>query len=188
MNPGSRVTVDQYHKLIEAGILGPDDKVELLEGVVVERFRKSPQHVYSTSTVTCAIDRLLPPDWHTRNHAPVTTADSEPEPDVFVARGEIRDYGERHPGPADVGLVVEVADQSLDVDRRLKGRIYARAGVPVYWVVNLPDRQVEVFSQPAPAMDPPTYRQSHTFDAAADVPVEIDGHVVGHIAVTDLLP
>jgi Uma2 family endonuclease len=118
----------------------------------------------------------------------VTTADSEPEPDVAVIRGLREDYVARHPGPEDVGLLVEVAEASLDRDRGWKKRIYAAAEIPVYWIVNLVDREIEVFTRPSGPSDQPDYGTRQVFLPGDQVPVVLDGNEVGWIAARDLLP
>ena len=119
---------------------------------------------------------------------PVTTMDSEPEPDVSVIRGVRGDYVDRHPGPEAVGLLVEVADTSLPPDRGWKKRIYAAARIPVYWIVKLPDRVVEVFTAPSGPAERPDYQTRHVCVTGEEVPVVLDGQEVGRIAVNDLLP
>jgi Uma2 family endonuclease len=119
---------------------------------------------------------------------PVTVSDSEPQPDVAVARGDDSTYAARHPAPADLSLVVEVADFSLHTDRVEKARIYARAGIVTYWIVNLIDRRVEVHTAPSGPGAAPAYGQVQTFPPGSSVPVVLDGAVVGQVAVNDLLP
>jgi Uma2 family endonuclease len=92
-----------------------------------------------------------------------------------------------HPAPADVALVVEVADSSLELDRTEKLRVYARARIPVYWIVNIPDMQIEAYSQPRGGRSP-TYRQRRDYLPAEMIPVVIAGQSAGTIAVRDLLP
>jgi Uma2 family endonuclease len=118
----------------------------------------------------------------------VTIDESEPEPDVSVVRGDTRSYLTRHPGPSDTGLVVEVADESLVRDRGVKKRLYARARSPHYWIVNLIDRQVEVYSDPTGPADKPDYRLRRIYGGDERVPVILDGVEVGTIAIRDLLP
>ena len=110
--------------------------------------------------------------------------DSEPEPDRCIARGTIRDYADQHPGPDEIALIVEVADSSLADDRKLAAKVYGPAGIPVYWIVNLVDRQVEVYTDPGPL----GYRSTESFAEGQSVPVVIDGQAVGRIAVSDILP
>ena len=88
----------------------------------------------------CLLDllpRVLPAGWFLNVQDPITTPESLPEPDAAVIRGSRRDYRERRPMAADVGLIIEVADTSLAQDRGTKKRVYARVGIPVYWIVNL---------------------------------------------------
>ncbi len=93
---------------------------------------KNPKHSLVTLLVQGALSHALPAGWHVRGQEPVTTEDSEPEFDIIVARGELRQYLGRHPGPQDVALIVEVADSSLQRDRMLKKRLYAAAGIPIH--------------------------------------------------------
>src|SRR4051812_43458426 len=146
--PLFRLTVDQYHELIRSGKLSEDDPVELLEGLLVFKMPKNTPHSTGTGLSRREVERILPPGWHYRSQEPITLADSEPEPDGAVVRGRIEDYAQRHPGPSDTALVIEVADTSLERDRGLKLRAYARAGIRVYWIINLIQRQVEVYSDP----------------------------------------
>jgi Uma2 family endonuclease len=183
-----RMDVERNHAMIRAGLLTDDDPIELLEGWFVAKMRKSPPHSYATGEFRHVIEVMLPPDWHVYSHDPITTADSEPEPDGLVVRGGLRDYADRHPGPEDVALVVEIADVTLTRDRMLKKRIYARAAVPVYWIVNLVDRQIEVYTDPTGPAEEPTYRQRQDYPADAQVPVVVGGAEVGRLTVADLLP
>jgi Uma2 family endonuclease len=98
------------------------------------------------------------------------------------------DYLDRHPGPEDVALVVEVSDATLNRDQTLKKQLYAAAAVPVYWVVNLPDNQVEVYSQPFVGTAKPDYRQRQTYNLSESVPVWIGTELVGEIPVVHLFP
>jgi Uma2 family endonuclease len=149
--PPQRFTIEQYHRMIETGVLTPDDPVQLLQGVVVRMAPKGPWHVYAVTEVADQLYALLPAGWHIRRQDPITLADSEPEPDVVAARGSKRRYRKRHPFAKDVGLVVEVADSTLLLDRHQKASIYSAAGIVAYWIANLADRQVEVFAKPQPA-------------------------------------
>jgi Uma2 family endonuclease len=183
-----RLSVDQYHQMIQADILTEDDPVELLEGWLIQKMPKKPPHSAVTQLTREAIARVLPAGWYADAQEPITTVDSEPEPDVSVVRGERRQYFDRHPGPQDLALVVEVADSSLPRDRTFKKRVYARAGIPVYWIVNLPDGLVEVYTEPSGAAEQPDYRQRQDYGPADEVPVWIDGREVGRLSVRDLLP
>jgi Uma2 family endonuclease len=135
-----------------------------------------------------ALERLVQAGWHVDTQEPITCEDSEPEPDVKVVRGAPRDYLNRHPGPQDVALVVEVTDSSLAQDRGLKKRLYAAARIPVYWIVNLLERQIEVYTDPSGPAEQPDYRRRQDFHAADKAPLVIEGREIGQIAVADLLP
>ena len=143
----TRVTVERYFALVGEGVLRPDDRVELLEGVVVSM---SPQNAPHASGVQFAMETLLVAVGRravVRVQMPLMLGPySCPEPDVAVVPGRREDYVERHPTTAH--LVVEVADSSLLQDRLTKSRIYAAAGIPDYWLVNVPARQIEVFREP----------------------------------------
>jgi Uma2 family endonuclease len=184
----NRLSVERYHALIRAGILTEDDKVELLEGELVKRRRKTPPHRFATSMARHLLDEFLIEGWFVESHGAMTTFDSEPEPDVMVIRGDIRHYPDRHPSPDEVPLVVEVADATLRRDRDRKKRVYARAAVAVYWIVNLVDRQVEVYTDPTGPAEKPDYRQRADYAPGAAVPVVIAGREVARLAVADLLP
>jgi Putative restriction endonuclease len=110
----------------------------------------------------------------------------EPEPDVALARGDAKDYTNRHPGPADLALVVEVSKSSLTEDRQM-ANIYGPAGIPVYWIVNLTAPQVEVYTL-LKRRATMTYGKPRIFKSGQSVPVVIEGQEVGRIAVVDILP
>jgi Uma2 family endonuclease len=180
--------VAEYHKLIEIGILTEDDNLELLEGYLVHKMSRNPPHDAALQLIQDTLPRLLPAGWCLRMQSAITLSSSEPEPDGAVVRGSARSYASHHPGPADIGLVIEVADATLAGDRVDKGRIYARAGIPCYWIVNLVDRQVEVYTSPSGATTTPAYAQRQDFHAADVVALTPDAAVVAHISVADLLP
>src|SRR5262249_2133679 len=125
------------------------------------------------------------PDWHVCKEDPVRIPNrrSEPEPDISVVRGSIDDYTDHHPGPADVALVVEVTRTTAAKDRKL-ARVYAAGGIPTYWIVNVPKRQLEVYSSPTGG----AYSVSKILREADSVDLVIDGQVIGQIPVADLLP
>jgi hypothetical protein len=183
-----RFSVDEYHRMIDLGILTDEDKVELLEGYVVLKMPRNPSHDGSIQLAQGAITPVLPPGWIVRIQCALTLTDSEPEPDLVLARGTIRSYLARHPHAADVGLVVEIANTSLDRDRDDKTRIYARAGIVCYWIVNLLDARVEVYTQPSGATAAPAYGSRQDYRAGDTIPLILDGATVGTVAAADLLP
>ena len=183
-----RLSVAKYHAMIREGILTSDDRVELLEGLLVSKRPKNPPHSVVTGLVRAALERLTPSGWHVDSQEPITLEDSEPEPDVAVVRGERREYLDHHPGPRDIALVVEVADASLQQDRTTKKRLYAAAGIPVYWIVNLSDRQIEVYSDPFGAAQEADYRQRQDYSGSQSVSISVAGLECGNIEVAAILP
>jgi hypothetical protein len=183
-----RLTVEQYHDMIRQKILTEDDPVELLEGWLVTKMPKNPPHRVATRLLRQALERAIPAGWYVDAQEPITLSDSEPEPDGMVARGDTRQYIDRHPGAEDLALVVEVAEATLQRDRGPKKRLYARAAIPVYWIVNLPEKQVEVYSDPAGRGKEPDYGKRQDYGPASEIPLVIDGREVQRIPVKSLLP
>jgi Uma2 family endonuclease len=143
----------EYEKLVDLGLFHAKP-VELIGGQLLVAEPQGSYHATGISVADDVLRAALPPGWYIRIQAPVALDDeSEPEPDLAVVSGSPRTYREAHPvRPA---LVVEVADSSLAFDRREKGSLYARAGISDYWIVNLMDRVVEVYRDPAPDMAAP---------------------------------
>ena len=183
-----RFTVDEYHAMIQAGVFAEDENFELLEGLIVRKMTKHPPHWISCGLLRDALIALNIPGFFVHSQDPVTTKDSEPEPDLALIRGNRRDYLKKNPDPKQAPLVIEVADSSVSRDRRWKKRIYARAGVPVYWIVNLVDRQVEIYTQPSGPVKQPDYAPAQVVLADGAVSVVIDGREVGQLAVKNFLP
>ena len=142
-----RITVDEYEAMIEAGIYTDEDKLELIEGMLVEKMTKTGRHTAGSGKSWRVLDRALPAGWHARGDAPVRIPgrDSEPEPDVSVARGGRGRLPGQGPGPADLALVVEVAVSSLAKDRAL-AHTYLAAGIPAYWLLDVAGRRLEVYT------------------------------------------
>ncbi|MEG3901248.1 Uma2 family endonuclease [Microcoleus sp. B4-C5] len=183
-----RLSIEQYHAIIKAGILTDDDSVELLEGWLVFKMPKNPPHRVTTRLVRTALENILPPGWYVDSQEPITLSNSEPEPDIVVVRGDTRQYLDRHPGAEDIALIIEVSDTTLQRDRTVKKRIYARAGIAIYWIVNLVEGLVEVYSQPLVEVEQPDYSQRLDFGRSAVIPIIIEGIEIGAIAVNSLLP
>ncbi len=182
-----RLSVAQYHAMTQAGILQEDDRLELLEGWLVAKMTKNPPHRISTKLLRQALEQLIPQGWYVDSQEPITLADSEPEPDVAVISGNTTDYRDRHPEAASVALVIEVADATLERDRGIKQRIYARAGIPIYWILNLRDRQLEVYTQPQTSDASPIYLQCTIFTEDKSVTVSLMERELGSLRVQDLL-
>ena len=147
--PLRRWTRPEYDRLIEYGVFSTGEPVELLDGLLVVREPQGGRHAMAVRMVEEALRRVFPAGRDVRTQLPIALdPDSEPEPDVSVVAGSFRDYPTAHPTSA--VLVVEVADASLALDRGEKAALYARAGVPEYWIVDLVNAQLEVRRDPRP--------------------------------------
>ena len=142
-------TLDEYHQIIEAGVL-LDRQVEFLNGEVIEMPPEGPEHAYRSTTTADLLRRKLGDRAWVRDAKPLTLPQSasEPEPDIAVVEtlGEV--YATRHPYPENVYLLIEYSYSSLAKDTEAKRKLYARSGIQDYWVVNLKDRQVIVYRNP----------------------------------------
>jgi Uma2 family endonuclease len=143
-----RFSVTLYEKMIDNGILREDDRVELIRGEIVAKMPIGKQHAACVKRLNRLFNSLLGAQAVVSVQDPIQFADSEPEPDIalLVPKGDY--YASDKPAPADVLLIVEVADTSLEYDREAKGAVYAEAGIAEYWIVNLVDTCVEVYRQP----------------------------------------
>jgi Uma2 family endonuclease len=181
-------TVQQYHEMIRTGILTDDDPVELLDGLLVTKMRKRPAHSTATRMARGVLEQHLSPRWFVDTQEPITLEASEPEPDLIVVRGGRERYTARHPGPADVALVVEVADATPKRDRDLKQRLYAQAGIPAYWIVNLVENTVEQYTLPSGVADSPGYRERRVLRQGDAVTLMCGDEILAQIPVSELLP
>lgn len=186
--PVWRLSVEQYHQMIHLGVLTHDDPVELLEGWLVYKMLKNPSHRATTKLLRDALDEIVPDGWYVDAQEPITLEDSEPEPDVMIVRGKTRDYLDRHPSGGDIALVIEVADSTLARDRTSKKQLYARAEIPIYWIVNLSEQSIEVYREPALVAEAPTYLQKQLYTFSDEIPVAINGCEVDCLLVRNLLP
>jgi Uma2 family endonuclease len=182
-----RLSLSQYHEMIRTDILGEDDPVELLEGVLTYKMPKNNRHCVVTHRLVRALEGLIGNRFLIRPQEPITLSDSEPEPDVAVVRGNPPETAGRHPVASEVAIVVEVADASLARDRLIKKRLYAREGIPIYWIVNLSDQRIEVFSEPSGASTAPDYARAKVFEISDQVPVVLDGVELGQITAAGIL-
>jgi hypothetical protein len=178
-----RWTVAEYHEMVQKGILTSDDRVEFLEGWIVNKMPQNPPHRNSVARVVKRVSRALPDHWNMSVQGPVTLSDSEPEPDITLARGEEDIYDERHPEPADIGVLMEVGDSTVIDDRRYKGKLYAKEKVPEFWLINLVQRKVEVFTRPRAGK----YQKKVEFTEKECVPLVLDGVKVADIPVSEIM-
>ncbi|MEJ2327553.1 MAG: Uma2 family endonuclease [Chromatiaceae bacterium] len=144
-NQATPLSVGSYHALRDMGLVPV--KTELLDGVIVAKMTKSPLHTLIAHRLHRGLAATLPAGYQLRKEDPLTFADSEPEPDLAIVRGDIERFRSCHPSSAE--LVVEIAISSIDIDRA-KAELYARAGVPSYWLVLPEQRAAIVYSDPGP--------------------------------------
>jgi len=182
-----RWTRTEYERLVDQGIFREDEHLELLDGLLVVREPHGSRHSAAVAALCAVLARAFGAGFHVRPQLPLALDDvCEPEPDIVVVRGGAWDYVGGHPSAP--LLVVEIAETSLALDREHKSGLYARAGVADYWIVNLPERVLEIYRQPTPVAEAPfgwRYQSAHRLVPGAAVsPL---AHQVG-IAVGDLLP
>ncbi len=183
-----RFTVEDYHEMIRIGILPSGAPIELLEGWLIRKMIKNPAHRVATRKTRIVLENFVPEGWSVDTQEAITTDDSEPEPDVSVVRGDTAQLLDRHPNPSEIGMLVEVADSSLDRDRGAKKRIYAAARIPAYWIINLIDKCVEEYTLPSGPSEQPDYANRQIFQPGDTILVRLDGKDIEQIAVSDLLP
>lgn len=136
-------TVDEYHRMVETGILTASDAVELLDGQVIEMSPQEPPHAATTRRASRYLDRLLDGRADDRTQLPITLQPhSEPEPDIAIVRLDAKDYADRHPSVEDILLIIEISDTTLQKDRNQKALIYAKAGITDYWILDINKRQM----------------------------------------------
>ena len=179
-----RMNVSEYERLVALGGLD-DSKIELLDGLLVRKIGKNPPHVWAVDSAEMGFRGLFPTvGCFVATALSVYRSLTNRSRMWRCVRGTRLDYKTRHPGPSDVGLLVEVAESSLDRDRGEKLRAYARIGIPIYWIVNLVELRVEVYTDPADG----GYRAREDHPRGSQVQVILDGVERGRLAVDDLLP
>jgi Uma2 family endonuclease len=179
-----RFTVAEYNQMLAEGILDLQEQIELLEGWVVMEPPADPAHDRAIELVRGRLAAGVPVGWCCRTRLAVSPTTSQPDPDVSVVRGTPRDYLRRHPSPSEVGLVVEAANTSLQRDTLDKTRVYAADAIPEYWVVDVTNRRVEVYSSPAGG----AYTAHRTLHPGDTLPLTLDGAAVAALPVADLVP
>jgi hypothetical protein len=183
-----RLTVRQFEKMIDAGIFRAEDRVELLGGLLIKKMTVNDPHDFAVSELAQQLRGLLTPAWFIREEKSVVLGRHwRPQPDISVASGPLSKYRRRAPRARDLGLLVEVTDTTYRKDRGWKWEKYAGSKVPVYWIVNIPERRVEVYSSPIGQGESAQYRDCTTHGADQEVPVIIDGQELGRIKVSDIV-
>src|SRR5262245_18565720 len=177
-----RLTVEQYHRMIEAGILTDDDRVELIHGWILNKMPQNPPHVLAITRVNRRLVRLLPDEWLLQLQSAITLRESEPEPDFASISGPEQDSVDRKPMARDVAPVIEVADSTLRQSRQEKAQLYAQARIPEYWIVNLVNSRLEVYKRPRGGRSP-AYRQQRNYGTDEVVKLQLEGDEIARIPV-----
>lgn len=177
-----RFTRDEYYRMAEAGLFR-DERVELLDGEIITMSPQNTPHASTVYRLAHRLEQLIGNTTCIRCQLPIVLNDwSEPEPDIAVCAPDPDDYGQAHPQPGQILLLIEVADVSLPHDRGRKTTAYATSGIPELWLVNLPDHRIEVLTDPDSVTQ--SYRQQQYAFAGDSLPLP-GGSV---IAATDILP
>lgn len=144
-----RFSLDEYHRLTELGFFHEDDRIELINGELIQMVSKGRPHETCLRRLWKELPKLVGDRATLQSQAPVTLPpNSEPEPDFAILQNRSDDYLSAHPAPTDVLLVVEVSDSSLDYDQVVKIPLYAKAGISNYWIFNLFNNHLECYSEP----------------------------------------
>lgn len=180
--PDFKWTLEQYHHMIEAGVLTEDQRVELLFGKIVEMSPIGRFHAACVKQINRYFHKKMGDSVTIGIQDPVTLlGESEPEPDISILKYRNDNYVSRHPQGDDILLLIEVSDQTLQKDRTVKKTIYALAGVAEYWIVNLIDRQIEQHLEP---QSNGNYTQVNIFSESDS----FKSKSIGLVAAKDLLP
>lgn len=179
------ISVALYTRMLNLGLIDEDANVYLWNGRLVESMPPKPPHSNCVKDIYDLLRPLLPPGFDIDRERPMglTHFPSAPQPDIAVIRGRFRDFPSELFTTAAVCLLVEVADTTLPKDRR-NVAVYAAEGVPVYWIANVGDRQIEAYSEPIDG----AYTIQAVFTADQEIPVVLEGREVGRLRVADLLP
>ena len=183
--PLYRFTVSQFDRMLRDGTIGSQDRVELIDGLVVTRMSKNPPHILAGKLLFSALSGIVPDGWHvTKDDDVVVSEHDKPQPDLAVVRGSPRDYQDKYATPDRIALAVEISESTLASDQSVKKPRHAAAQIPVYWIVDLVHEQLEVYSDPSGGR----YGNRAVFTRGQAVPVVIDGKLVSQIAVSEIVP
>jgi len=183
-----RLTVRQFKKMIEAGIFRDRDHVELLAGILVDKLKKRPPHNFTVDMLAHMLRQVIDSAWIVREEKSIVLGRcSRPEADIAVVRGPHERYRCSAPLAADIAFLIEVADSSYAKDRGKKWRLHATARIPVYWIVNLPRSQIEIYSTPSGSGTSAVYRDVTIYGRDDQVRVILEGRELARIPVRDVL-
>lgn len=164
--PKRRFSVEEYHRLALSGILKEEDKVELVQGEIVEMSPIGPKHASTVTRIVRLLTEIFRDQYLISPQNPIQLGlDSEPEPDIVILKEKADFYATRHPKAEEVVFIIEVADSTLQYDKEVKLALYAQSGIAEYWIVDLQAHQLMIHSFP----DGNTYQQLKCFQSGEDV-------------------
>jgi Uma2 family endonuclease len=177
------IAVEEYYRMAEVGILRPDERIELLNGRIIEMPPIGPRHAYAVAALNASLQAMLGGGGVIFVQTPLRLDRlSEPQPDVLVVRQPLARYASTHPTPADTLLIIEVSESTLAYDRGEKLSAYARLGIPEYWIVDLINEHLEIYRDP----DGDRYRSRENVGRGQRVAPRAFAN--DSIAVNDILP
>lgn len=178
---------EQFQRMIDADVFPRESRVELWDGMVYEKMAKNRPHAIAANKFAAALIPATPRGWHVAIEDSVGVGPGRvPLPDIMLVRGAPDDFSDRNPEARDIGLLIELADSSVRFDTGPKLAGYARAGVPHYWVANLPAGVIQAYRDPVPSEG--RYASVETWIRSQSIPLVLHDVEVGRIAVDDLLP
>jgi Uma2 family endonuclease len=177
------IGIERYHRMIELGLFDSTDKVELFEGYLVSKMPQGDNHRYSIRSLSRLLFARLNPTVAIDVQLPIRIGQSEPEPDIAIVAPQVGKVTTK-PTADQVYLVIEVAESSLIADRDWKLRTFAKAGIAEYWIANLVDKQIEVYTEP----QNDSYRTIRIYRPGDAVPLTVAGQTVAPIPVDEVLP
>lgn len=184
-----RFSVREYQLMIASGILEEDEPVELLEGMIVQVPLQNPPHSSAVYKAQQVLPPIVPEGWIVRIQLPILVSGSQREPDISVVRAPISRYAQRHPTRSDIAMLGEIADSTIKKDRQVLAALYARDRIPVYWLINIPDAQIEVYTEPCiDDTGAAYYKTRQDYGRKDTLPIVIKLRIVGKVRVRDLLP
>jgi Uma2 family endonuclease len=179
-------SVDDFYRMVDLDFFPDDARVGLWEGRVYEEMAKKQAHSFSWARLNAALLPILPHGWSLWAECWIAISpDKVPLPDMVILRGDLEAYRKRRPLAEDVGLLIELADTSLKIDTGTKLKAYARAGIPAYWVFNLKEDVIYIYTDPVPSED--RYASMTTIGREGSIPFVLDGTQVAMIPASSVL-
>jgi Uma2 family endonuclease len=182
-----RFSIEQYEHMISAEILTENDHIELIHGFLVRKMPRNPRHDGTLVSLHEWLIRIMPRAWQVRAQCAIRLDGSMPEPDLAIVKKVADNYRTHHPEPKDIEVVIEISDSTLRPDRADKKQLYAEAMIPTYWIINLVDQQIEVYTNPQNTEALSTYQDSKIYRSGDEVPIILQQQAIGMVPVIEIL-